>query len=136
MKKIFVLLMISAIIVPLSNAASEESALTVVPVSENAVVPPVWEDYVPKKYQNPRSFPGRGKNIAELSVGIALTDLLITAPIGIPMICHSVTKMKNQGWYERKIKFEAGLKQAETIENPQERQEFYNTLLKECKMTK
>ena len=52
------------------------------------------------------------------------------------MICHSVTKMKNQGWYERKIKFEAGLKQAETIENPQERQEFYNTLLKECKMTK
>ena len=57
---------------------------------------------VPEKYQNPRTFPNRGKNIAELSVGIVLTDLLITAPVGIPMIVHATTKMKNQSWYEKK----------------------------------
>lgn len=96
---------------------------------------PVWEEYVPKKYQNPRSFPNRGKNIAELSVGIVLTDLLLTAPIGIPMICHATTKMKNQGWYEKKIIFENGLKEAEHISNPAEKQVYYKKLLKKCKMT-
>lgn len=102
--------------------------------NQDSVQPPVWEDYVPKKYQEPRSFPNKGKNIAEMSVGVVLTDLIITAPIGVPMICHSATKMKNQTWYKRKIKFEEGLKQAETIENPQEKQIYYNNLLKECKM--
>lgn len=97
---------------------------------------PVWEDYVPKKYQQPREFPNKGKNIAEMAVGVVLTDLLITAPIGVPMICHSATKMKNQTWYQRKIKFEKGLKQASTIQNPQEKQEFYNKLLKDCNMVK
>ena len=43
--------------------------------SPSDVKAPVWEEYVPKKYQNPRSFPSKGKNIAELSVGIVLTDL-------------------------------------------------------------
>lgn len=97
--------------------------------------PPVWEEYVPYKYQNPRPFPKRGKHIAELSTGIFLTDLLITAPIGIPMICHATTKLKNQGWYERKQKFEKGLIEAEKISNPKEREEYYKKLLKECKLT-
>lgn len=96
---------------------------------------PVWEEYVPFKYQNPRPFPKRGKHIAELSAGIFLTDLLITAPIGIPMICHAVTKLKNQGWYERKQKFEKGLIEAEKISDPKEREEYYKKLLKECKLT-
>ena len=52
-------------------------------ITTSEVKAPVWEEYVPQKYQNPRQFPNRGKNIAELSVGIVLTDLLITAPIGI-----------------------------------------------------
>lgn len=96
---------------------------------------PVWEEYVPFKYQNPRPFPKRGKHIAELSTGIFLTDLLITAPIGIPMIYHATTKLKNQGWYERKQKFEKGLIEAEKISNPKEKEAYYAKLLKECKLT-
>lgn len=103
--------------------------------SPSDVKAPVWEEYVPKKYQNPRSFPSKGKNIAELSVGIVLTDLLLTAPIGIPMICHASTKMKNQGWYEKKAIFENGLKEAENISDPAEKQAYYDSLLKKCKMT-
>ena len=93
---------------------------------------PKWEEYVPKKYQNPRSFPERGKNIAELSVGILLTDLLITSPIGIPMIVHSTTKLKNQGWYEKKKIYEKGLIEAEKITDLQEKQEYYENLKKRC----
>lgn len=96
---------------------------------------PVWEEYVPFKYQNPRPFPKRGKHIAELSTGIFLTDLLITAPIGIPMIYHATTKLKNQGWYERKQKFEKGLIEAEKISDPKEKEAYYAKLLKECKLT-
>ena len=106
-----------------------------VAIEEKMPKAPVWEEYVPYKYQNPRSFPKRGKHIAELSVGIFLTDLLITAPIGIPMICHATTKLKNQGWYERKQKFEKGLIEAEKISDPKEKEAYYAKLLKECKLT-
>ena len=82
--------------------------------TKETVSPPVWSDYVPEKYENPRHFT-RGKSIAELSVGIFLTDLIITCPIGIPMIVHSTTKLKNQGYYEKKVKFENGLQEAEKI---------------------
>ena len=64
-----------------------------------------------------------------------LTDLLITSPIGIPMICHATTKMKNQGWYEKKLIFERGLQEAENISDPAQKQAYYNKLLKKCKMT-
>lgn len=97
---------------------------------------PKWEDYVPAKYQNPREFPNKGKNIAELAVGIVLTDLLITAPIGIPMICHATTKMKNQGWYKKKQVFEAGMKEAESIQDPAQKQKYYDNLIVKCKMKK
>lgn len=133
MKKIIATMIIALFATyPIAFAGNIEHATT----SQNTVQPPVWENYVPEKYQKPRPFPNKGKNIAEMSVGVVLTDLLITAPIGIPMICHSATKMKNQTWYNRKIKFEKGLKQAETIQNPQERQVYYDNLLKECKMIK
>lgn len=126
-KQIASLLIVS--ILAFSQAAIAEN------ITNNDVKAPVWEEYVPKKYQNPRQFPSRGKNIAELTVGIVLTDLLITAPVGIPMICHSTTKMKNQGWYEKKLIFENGLKEAETISNPEQKQLYYDKLLKQCKMT-
>lgn len=126
-KQIANLLIIS--ILAFSPAAIAEN------VTSNDIKAPVWEEYVPEKYQNPRQFPNRGKNIAELTVGIVLTDLLITAPIGIPMVCHSTTKMKNQGWYEKKLIFEQGLKEAETISNPEQKQAYYDNLLKQCRMT-
>ena len=128
MKKQITSLLIMSILA-FSPAAIAESITT------TEVKAPVWEEYVPEKYQNPRQFPNRGKNIAELTVGIVLTDLLITAPVGIPMVCHSTTKMKNQGWYEKKLIFEQGLKDAETIENPAQKQAYYNDLLKKCRMT-
>ena len=103
-------------------------------VDTNDVQAPKWEDYVPEKYQNPRNF-SRGKSIGELATGIVLTDLIITSPIGIPMIVHSTTKLKNKGYYDKKLKFEQGLEEAAQISDPQERQLAYNKLLKDCKLT-
>lgn len=130
MKKQIASLLVMSIIcsAPMAMAVSETT-------TTQEVKAPVWEEYVPEKYQNPRTFPNRGKNIAELSVGIVLTDLLITAPVGIPMVCHATTKMKNQGWYEKKAIFEKGLQEAETISNPNEKQAYYDKLLKQCRMT-
>ena len=91
-------------------------------------VPPKWEDWVPEKYQNPRTDFSKGSSIAELSVGIFSTDLLITAPIGIPMICHGTTKIKNVSYSEKKEKFEKGLAFAQTIESQEERQQYYDKL--------
>ncbi len=96
---------------------------------------PKWVEYVPEKYQNPRTDFKKGKSIAELTVGIVLTDLLITAPIGIPMVCHSTTKLKNIGWADKKTKFFNGLEEAKNIENQTERAAYYNTLRDKCKMT-
>lgn len=124
-----------ALLLTISFIGVNSQALAITPTTAENVKAPVWEEYVPEKYQNPRSFPNRGKNIAELAVGIVLTDLLITAPIGIPMICHSTTKMKNQSWFVKRQKFEAGLAHAETITNPAEKQAYYTKLKKECGLT-
>ena len=124
-----------SLLILLSFVGSSSSVLAINEVQQAEVKEPVWEEYVPHKYQNPRYFPRKGKDIAELSVGIVLTDLILTAPIGIPMICHATTKMKNRGWYEKKIIFENGLKEAENIKDPAEKQVYYNKLLKKCKMT-
>jgi len=102
---------------------------------QEEVKAPVWEEYVPEKYQNPISFPDKKKNITELSVGIALTDLLVTAPIGIPMIVHATTKIKNQGWYEKKKIYDKGLIEAQSITNPTEKKAFYENLKKQCNLT-
>ena len=96
--------------------------------------PPQWNDYVPEKYYYPKSY-SRGRSISELVVGIVLTDLIITAPIGIPMVVHSSTKLKSIGYRERKQKFNDGLKEADKIENLKERQEFYKQLLSDCRLS-
>ncbi len=109
--------------------------LPVYAVDENNVTAPKWEDYVPEKYQNPREDFTRGSAIAEIAVGSELTALIITSPIGIPMLCHGVTKFKHVSYRDKKAKFEAGLKEAEKIENPADRQAYYEKLLKKCKFT-
>ena len=96
---------------------------------------PKWEDYVPEAYQNPRSDFNKGKSIAELSAGIVLTDLLITAPIGIPMMVHGTTKLKNISYSKKKVKFEKGLAEAEQIADLNEREKYYKQLLLSCDMT-
>ncbi len=96
---------------------------------------PRWEDYVPDKYQNPRTDFTRGGSIAELSAGILLTNLIFTCPIGIPMICHSSTKLKHIGYCEKKQIFENGLKKAQKISDPDEKEEYYQDLLKKCKFS-
>lgn len=96
---------------------------------------PKWIEYVPTKYHNPRTDFKKGNAIAELATGIVLTDLLLTAPIGIPMICHSTTKLKNIGWADKKNKYFEGLEEANNIKDSNERQEHYDKLLKKCKMT-
>ena len=126
MKKVISLLLLSFFILTPAMAMNEIS-------SAQQVEAPKWEEYVPEKYQNPRTFPNRGKNIAELAVGVVLTDLLITAPVGIPMIVHATTKMKNQSWYEKKQIYDAGLIEAEKITDAQEKKEYYNQLKKRCK---
>ena len=105
-------------------------------IAETIIVEaPKWEDYVPEKYQNPRDDFRRGSAISELIVGIVLTDFIITAPVGIPMICHSATKIKNISYSNKKALFEEGLEVAKTIKNPEEKQRYYKRLLKECKMS-
>ena len=96
---------------------------------------PLWTDYVPAKYENPRTDFKRGSAIAELVGGIILTDLLFTAPIGIPMICHSTTKLKNIGYTDKKTKYFDGLEEAKNIPTA-EQDEYYSKLLKKCKMKK
>ena len=111
-----------------------QTVFAIEPADTNEVQAPKWEDYVPEKYQNPRDF-SRGKSIGELVTGIALTELIITSPIGVPMIVHSTTKLKNKGYYDKKLKFDQGLEEAAQISDPQERQAAYNKLLKDCKMS-
>ena len=97
---------------------------------------PVWGDYVPQKYENPRTDFKRGNAIAEMIAGVVLTDLLITAPIGVPMICHSATKLKNISYAKKKVKFENGLMEAESIIYPDEREEYYEQLINNLHLKK
>lgn len=96
---------------------------------------PRWTDYVPAKYQNPRTDFGRGKARGELITGIVLTDLIITCPIGIPMICHATTKLKNLSYADKKVKFFDGLEEAKNM-SPEEQEKFYQNLIKECNLKK
>ena len=126
-KKLALFIMLSMLLPNLSVFAETSDNST-------EVVAPKWEDYIPTKYQNPRKF-SRGKTIGELATGIVLTELLITAPVGVPMIVHSTTKMKNIIYYHKKQKFENGLAEAEKIQNLKDRQSYYEKLLKDCDMT-
>ena len=96
---------------------------------------PLWTDYVPSKYENPRTDFKKNSAVKEIIWGGVLTDLIITSPIGIPMICHGTTKLKNASYAEKKVKFFNGLEEAKNIPEAQ-KAEFYKNLLKSCKMTK
>lgn len=126
MKKIVICLVIWIFFAPLACFAVEEK------IQEVEV--PKWEDYVPDKYINPRTDFKRKTAYWEMAGGFFLTDLILTAPIGIPMIVHSATKVKNISYGEKKTQFEQGLKVAETIQDPALKKAYYKTLLKDCKM--
>ena len=68
----------------------------------------------------------------EMSVGIFLTDLIITCPIGIPMIVHARNNIKHVTYAEKKQKFEKGLAEGKQIKDPAERKEFYEQMVKDC----
>lgn len=126
MKKIITCLIIWAFFSPLVCIAVEETL--------QDVEAPKWEDYVADKYINPRTDFSRKAAYWEMACGFFLTDLILTAPIGIPMIVHSATKVKNISYGEKKAKFEQGLKVAETIQDPILKKAYYKTLLKDCKL--
>lgn len=96
---------------------------------------PKWIDYVPAKYENPRTDFKKGTAVAELTVGIILTDLIITCPIGIPMICHGTTKLKNISYSNKKEKFFNGIEESKKL-TAEEQDIYYKKLLKDCKMKK
>ena len=102
---------------------------------EKEIVEPKWEDYVPKKYLSPRYDFRRGSSVVELVSGIVLTDLIFTAPIGIPMIYHSSTKLKNLSYAKKKIIFDEGIRVGSSIKDPQEKYNHYRKLLKKCDFT-
>ena len=132
------LLVVSANVPVLAMSVEESEAAGLRDMRVQPAVPadaPKWIEYVPTKYHNPRTDFKKGTAIAELVGGIVLTDLLFTAPIGIPMICHSTTKLKNIGWADKKDKYFDGLEEASKIKNPEERAEYYTKLRKKCKMT-
>lgn len=103
-------------------------------VKSTEVQPPKWEDYVPEKYQNPRADIQRKNAIKKMAIGGFLTDLIITAPIGIPMLCQGITDFKHVSYRDRKKKFYHGLEEAKQIQNPEEKAAYYDALLESCKL--
>lgn len=125
-----------------SNATfgDEKQEQQIIPAVVNRVItpytqPPKWEDYVPHKYINPRTDFSKKAAIAELTGGVILTCGVFSAPVGIPMIVHSATKMKHIDYAERKATFDKGIKHADTITDPTIRRVYYKKLLKKCKLS-
>lgn len=96
---------------------------------------PLWTDYVPAKYENPRTDFTRKSATTELIWGGVLTDLIITAPIGIPMLCHGTTKLRNANYAKKKAKFFDGLEEAKKLPAT-EQEQYYKELLKQCGLKK
>ena len=96
---------------------------------------PRWTDYVPAKYENPRTDFTKRSATKELIWGGVLTDLVITAPIGIPMLCHGTTKLRNANYAQKKIKFFNGLEEAKNLPAA-ERAKYYQELPKKCGLKK
>ena len=120
----------------MSVKESEEAGLVDMRVQpDEPADAPKWIEYVPAKYQNPRTDFKKGAAIGELTAGIVLTDLIITSPIGVPMVCHATTKLKNIGWADKKEKFFKGLEEAKNITDDNERAAYYKDLRYKCKMT-
>ena len=78
MKKILAFFILLIFICPIS----EINAIT----SKQNVQPPKWEDYVPTKYQDPKPFPNKGKNITELSVGIFFEMIKVSGSLILEMM--------------------------------------------------
>lgn len=95
---------------------------------------PKWEEYVAPKYRNPRTDFSRAASITELAIGGLLTSLILTAPIGIPMVIHGTTKVKMVSYANRKRIFDEEIAKAKSIENPEERAEAYKKILKRCNL--
>ena len=93
---------------------------------------PVWAEYVAPKYRNPRSDFSKGASITELTIGIILTELIITAPIGIPMVVHGTKKIKMVSYNNRKNIFDEEIAKAQRIEDDTERAQEYQRILNRC----
>ncbi len=109
--------------------SSETSVNTPPTIHDDA---PVWADYVAPKYRNPRNDFSKAASITELSIGGVLTALVLTAPIGIPMVIHGTTKVKMVSYNNRKQIFDEKIAEAQLIENDAERQAAYKAALKRC----
>ena len=96
---------------------------------------PRWTDYVPEKYQNPRTDFTKKSGTKELIWGVVLTDLIVTAPVGIPMMCHGTTKLKNVSYAKKKNMFFSGLEQAAQM-SEEEQVKYYPQLIKQCRLKK
>lgn len=95
---------------------------------------PKWEEYVAPKYRNPRTDFSRAASITELAIGGLLTSLILTAPIGIPMVIHGTTKVKMVSYANRKRIFDEEIAKAKLIEDQEERAEAYKKILKRCNL--
>lgn len=93
---------------------------------------PKWEEYVAPKYRNPRTDFSKGGAIAETSIGGVLTSLIITAPIGIPMVIHGTTRIKMVSYANRKRIFDEEIAKAKLIQDDSLRAEAYTKTLKRC----
>lgn len=113
----------------IQNTNSDTQLTQAVKIHDDA---PVWEEYVAPKYRNPRSDFSKGASISELAVGILLTELILTAPIGIPMTIHGTTKVKMVSYNNRKQIFDEEIAKAKLIEDDNQRALAYKTILKKC----
>ena len=90
---------------------------------------PRWADYVPPKYQNPRTDYSKGGAVTEIIVGC------LAIPFTIPLITHGSKKLKNISYAEKKRIFFNGLEQSKTM-TPAQQQQFYPQLLKQADLLK
>jgi len=90
---------------------------------------PQWNQYVPAKYQNPRTDYSKGGAVAEIVAGTLLV------PFTLPLIFHGSDKLKNISYAKKKEQYFKGLEQAYNMTYEQQ-QAYYPQLLKECGLTK
>jgi len=90
---------------------------------------PQWNDYVPAKYQNPRTDYSKGGAITEIVAG----TLLI--PFTLPLIFHGSDKLKNISYAQKKEQYFRGLDQAQNMTYEQQ-QAYYPQLLQQCGLKK
>ena len=99
---------------------------------ETELKAPVWEEYVAPKYRAPRSDITLGGAIAETVAGDVLVATIFGAPLGIPLVVHGVSKIKMVSYRNRKKIFDKLIKEANLIEDEQERALAYKQALERC----